>query len=256
LKRKIGLIGFGTIGQSLYEQFTAQNDTQVSFVYEIGEENAKRVPKDLLINSSSQLEKHLTSNTVDLVVEVATYQAVQELTPTILKYADMVVFSTCAFADETFANKATELAKTLARKIYIPHGAILGLDGIRDGKGKLESVSITTIKKPVNLGRNDTEKTVVFDGPTRSACKLYPRNVNVHAGLAIAGLGFDQTHSQIISDPNAAGNIHLIEIIAEGVKFKIEVCSEPIGLVTGSYTPVSAFNSVNKLFSDSGLLII
>jgi aspartate dehydrogenase len=256
LKKNIGLIGFGTIGKNLYEQFIAQDDTQVSFVYEIGEKNAKLVPAELLINSSSQLEKYLASHPVDLVVETATYQAVQELLPIILKYTDIAVFSTCAFADEAFSNQAIELANTLARKIFIPHGAILGLDGIRDGKSKLASVSITTIKKPVNLGRTDTERTVVFDGPTRSACKLYPRNVNVHASIAIAGLGFDQTHSQIIADPEAAGNIHLIEIFAEGVKFKIEICSEPIGLVTGAYTPVSAFNSVHKLFSTKGFLII
>ena len=256
MKKNIGLIGFGTIGKNLYEQFMAQNDTRISFVYEIGEENAKLVPADLLINSNSQLEKHLADHTVDLVVEVATYQAVQELLPTIVKYTDMAVFSTCAFADEAFANRAAELANTLSRKVFIPHGAILGLDGIRDGKNKLESVSITTIKKPVNLGRKDIERTVVFDGPTRSACKLYPRNVNVHASIAIAGLGFDRTQSRIIADPEAAGNIHLIEIVAEGVKFKIEICSEPIGLVTGAYTPVSAFNSIHKLFSNSGFLII
>ncbi len=256
MKRKIGLIGFGTIGKNLYEQFSAQNDTQVSFVYEIGEESAKLVPEGLLVNSHDQLEKHLSGNKVDLVVEVATYQAVQALLPTIVKYTDMAVFSTCAFADEEFATRATELAKTLSRRIFIPHGAILGLDGISDGKGKLEAVSITTIKKPINLGRQDTEKTVVFDGPTREACKLYPRNVNVHASVAIAGLGFDRTHSQIIADPMAVGNIHIIEISAEGVKFKIEVCSKPIGLVTGSYTPVSAFNSVHKLFTDRGFSII
>ena len=256
MKKNIGIIGFGAIGKSLYEQFLAQGDTQVSFVYEIGEENAKLIPAALLINSPNQLEAHLKAHSVDLVVETATYQAVQELLPIILKHTDMAVFSTCAFADEAFYHLATGLANTLDRRIFIPHGAILGLDGISDGKGKLESVSITTIKKPVNLGRKDVERTVAFDGPTRTACKLYPRNVNVHASIAIAGLGFDQTHSQIIADPEAAGNIHLIEIVAEGVTFKIEICSKPIGLVTGAYTPVSAFNSLHKLFSRKGLVII
>ena len=121
------------------------------------------------------------------MIKTATQQAVVDLAPNILEYSDMAVFSTSAFADEQFEAKAMELCNKYSRKIYIPHGAILELDGIRDGKEKLESVTITTIKKPGNIGRTDAKRTVLFEGPTRDACKLYPRNVNVHASIAIAG---------------------------------------------------------------------
>lgn len=256
MKKQVALLGFGTIGQYLFQQLRARDDVEVTCVYKANKETNHTVPDGLAINSPVELENLLGKGKIDLVVEAATSQAVQELTPKILQYADLVVLSTTAFADEAFEAQALELCNRYSRKIYVPHGAILGLDGIRDGKGKLESVTITTTKKPVNLGRTDTERTVLFDGPTRSACRLYPRNVNVHASVAIAGLGFDKTRSRIIADPDSEGNAHMIEIVAEGMKFKVEICSIPLGLVTGAYTPVSAFNSVSQILAKNGYAII
>lgn len=256
VKRQVALIGFGTIGRYLFERLSTQADSEVTCVYDADKEIIKTLPENVAAGSPAELEKRLAGGMIDLVVETATQQAVVDLAPGILKYADIVVFSTTAFADEHFEAEALALSRKYARKIYIPHGAILGLDGIRDSRDKLESVAITTIKKPVNLGSTATKRTVLFEGPTRSACKRYPRNVNVHASIAIAGLGFDKTQSRIIADPDAKGNIHSIEIGAEGVKAKIEVCSTPLGVVTGVYTPLSAYNSVSKIFAESGYAII
>jgi len=254
--KRIALVGFGTIGQYLFRHINSQADIQVSCVYEANNEIAKTIPDNVAVDTQSKFVDFVASNKIDLVVETATHQAVKDLAPEILRYSNIVVFSTCAFADEEFEAETMRLCKQYSRKIYIPHGAILGLDGIRDGRQELQSVSITTIKRPANLGVMHTEKTVLFDGATRSACKLYPRNVNVHASIAIAGLGFDRTRSRVIADPNSEGNVHIIDTILEGMRFKIEVCSNPLGLVTGAYTPVSAFNSISKLFGGSGYTII
>jgi aspartate dehydrogenase len=256
VKKQAALIGFGTIGQYLFERLSSQSDVKVTCVYDANKEAIKTVPENVAAGSPAELEKRLAGGMIDLVVETATQQAVVDLVPGILKYSDIVVFSTTAFADEHFEARALALCHKYARKIYIPHGAILGLDGIRDSRDKLESVAITTTKKPVNLGSTVTKRTVLFEGPTRSACKLYPRNVNVHASVAIAGLGFDKTQSRIIADPDSEGNVHSIEIAAEGIKAKIEVCSMPLGLVTGVYTPLSAYNSVSKIFAENGYAII
>jgi aspartate dehydrogenase len=193
---------------------------------------------------------------VDLVIETATAQAATELAPVILKYSDMVIFSTTAFADRDFQEKAQILCQEFRHNIFIPHGAILGLDGLIDGREVLQSVSITTTKRPENLARQDKVRTILYQGPTREACKLYPRNVNVHAGIALAGMGFDATHSRIISDPASPGNMHEIEIKAQGCKFYIQVLSDPIAGVTGAYTPVSAYNSVRRILFREGIVVI
>ena len=91
------------------------------------------------------------------------------------------------------------------------------------------------------------DRTVVYEGSTREACRQFPRNVNVHATLALAGLGFDQTLSRIIADPVVTTNSHLIEAYGDGVNFKIQVASTAGEGVTGAFTPISAYGSLERV---------
>ncbi len=250
MKKKVGLIGFGTIGKYIFEKLS-EDGVEFAFVYDIYEPHSD-IP---LVRTLEEMEKACLEG-VDLVIETAIPQVVVEAAPIILKYTDLLVFSTTAFSDELFTGEMEKKCTIYNHHIYIPHGAILGLDGIYDGREILESIFITTTKKPENLGRNDLEKIVLYEGPTRKACKLYPRNVNVHAGIAMAGLGFDETQSKIISDPNAPGNTHEIAIKSKGCNFNIKIVSNPISGVTGAYTPVSAYSAVCKVLFKPSLVII
>lgn len=254
--KRIGIVGYGLIGRYIVEHLKELEDVQLSFVYDLNKSATSALDRDLVCDTPERLRNLMEERPVDLVVEAATYQAVQELAPIILPHGDMLTFSSCAFADETFSAEAKGLCEKWNHRIYIPHGAVLGYDGIFDGKELLESVRVTTTKRPANLGSSVTEKTVLFEGSTREACKMFPRNVNIHAGIALAGLGFDKTCSRIVADPDVEGNTHLIEVLADGVRFGIEVCSVPKGLVTGAYTPVSAFNTLKRIVSNGfGLTI-
>ena len=104
-----------------------------------------------------------------------------------------------------------------------------------------------TTKSPKSLGRTDEERTVVYDGPTRGACKAYPRNVNVHASIALAGIGFDQTCSKIISDPAVSTNAHEIHLEGDGMDIRMNIESFAAGAVTGAYTPHSACGSLDRI---------
>lgn len=204
--KRIGIIGYGLIGQYIYQHLgELGDDTEAAFIYDLNTATTARLDPQLVLESPEQLSLYMENHPVDLVVESATAQAVQALAPIILPHADMLTFSSCAFADEAFMQKAQALCKQHRNKIHIPHGAVLGYDGIFDGRGILEEVSITTTKKPQNLGSSVTERTVLFQGPTREACKKFPRNVNVHAGIALAGLGFDKTISRIVAAPPGGG---------------------------------------------------
>lgn len=186
----------------------------------------------------------------DLVIETATAAVLKNNVENILKYCDLMVFSVTAFADEEFYQKVQNLVKTYGRSVYLPHGAILGVDGIADGRKVVQSVSIETTKNPKSLGRTDTERTVVYEGSTRGACEAYPRNVNVHATVALAGIGFDKTCSKIVSDPAVNTNSHKIVVEGEGIHFEIEVSSLAGGGVTGKYTPYSAVSSMHKVLDE------
>ena len=249
--KKIGLIGFGTIGRHLYEDL--KNDAELAFVY------ARKRPEDadaarVWISTPEQLEAKCREG-VDLVTECAVTKTVLTLAPIVLKYTDMLAFSITAFAEEGFQEQVGALCAEYHHTFYVPHGAILGLDGIFAGRRVLKSVTITTTKKPENLGRKDQARTVLYDGPTRGACRAYPRNVNVHAAVALAGLGFDRTRSRIVADPAALGNTHRIEIDAEGCHFAIDVLSTPVSGVTGAYTPISAASSVRRVLFRDGIVI-
>jgi len=180
-------------------------------------------------------------------VECATADVLKHNFENYARQSDLLVFSVTAFSDEDFAQHAWALCKAHHTKLYLPHGAILGLDGIFDARGILTSVSIETTKSPASLGRKDTKRAVVYEGSTREACRLYPRNVNVHAEVALAGLGFDRTRSMIISDPAVSTNAHTIRVEGDGISFRLEISSFSTGGVTGSYTPVSACGSLDRI---------
>lgn len=253
MKRKVGLIGYGTIGKYIFEKLS-RDGVEFAFIFNRSAAGDKQV--DSLITDSVEEMRQQCAAGVDLVIEAATAQAVLDLAPAVLPFTDMAVFSATAFADQDFLNRMQHLCQTHRRRLYIPHGAIVGLDGIVDGKEVLQAVTVTTTKRPANLGRTDTGRTILYEGPTREVCKLYPRNVNVHAAIALAGLGFDETRSIIISDPGAPGNTHCIEVKAQGCTFKIDVVSEPGSGVTGAYTPVSAYSSIRRILSRQGLVIL
>jgi aspartate dehydrogenase len=251
MKKKIGLIGFGTIGNYLFHRIEEERLLQVAFVFEIDGKKTESLKPSILLNSFDNFEKRF----VDLVVEAALPQVIKELGPRILKKSDLLILSLTSLADEAFRKKMERIAEASGKRIYIPHGAILGLDGIHDGRKVIEKVEITTIKNPKSLGLKDegiTEPVVVYEGATREACERFPRNVNVHASLALIGLGFEKTRSKIVADPRANSMVHVIEVSGRGLRWKIEIESLPVGEVTGAYTPESVYQTIRRICLEEG----
>lgn len=243
--KKIGILGFGAIGQKIYSQILEEGIYEVVFIYEPFDN--KKLP--VHISTPTFPTKQMLSS-VDLVVEATFFETVLDYGCDILEVTNLLVMSTTAFANERI-DKVIEIAKQHNNNIYVPHGAILGLDGIFDGKQLINSVEIVTTKNPNSLGREDIEKTILFEGSTRELAKLKPRNVNVHAAIAIAGLGFDKTISKLISDPNIIENTHIITVKGPDFEFQLFIKSNPIGKVTGAYTPISAYGSIKRILKNS-----
>ena len=108
----------------------------------------------------------------------------------------------------------------------------------------------TTTKSPKSLGLDPAkfhEPVVVFSGTTREACAAFPRNMNVHAAVALAGIGFDRTRSRIVADPSVSTNAHVISVTGEGIEFELRISSFTTGGVTGIYTPLSACGSLDRV---------
>ena len=216
--KKVGLLGCGKIGRAIMKR-VLETGHQISFVQDpfFGES------ADFPVITSPDSAVY---DGTDLVVECATAAALKESFEKIIAVSDMLIFSVTAFSDPVFQQRATAAAAASGHHIYFPHGAILGLDGIADAAPIMTAASIETTKSPKSLGLDLTERTVVFDGCTRDACAAFPRNVNVHAAVALAG------------------------IEGEGIHFTIEVSSFTTGGVTGVYTPLSACGSIDRLLAN------
>lgn len=248
--QKIGFLGCGKIGQKMLQDIEEEGVHEVIFIQDPYFENTMHYPI-LKTQDETYLQK------TDLVIETATADVLKDNIDMILKYSDVLIFSVTAFAEESFQKHVQDIMLKYHHKVYIPHGAILGIDGIADARELITKLYIETTKNPESLGRTDTEKIVLYDGPTREACRLYPRNVNVHATIALAGIGFDETWSRIIADPSVSTNTHKIIVEGEGIYFELLVNSFSNGGVTGKYTPFSAVGSLRRILAkQSGLYFI
>lgn len=239
---KIGFIGCGKIGRSMAEHIQNKAGHQISFIQDPFFQDDGRLEGKIISQGSD-----IFYEGTDLIVEAATADILKENIELILKHSNLLVLSVTAFSDDKFTERVKELCSRYNRHIYFPHGAILGMDGLFDARSIINSVTIETVKSPKSLGRDDVERTIVYEGTTREACQLYPRNVNVHATVALAGLGFDKTYSKIISDPAVTTNTHTICIEGEGISFKLNISSFSTGGVTGFYTPISACGSLDRI---------
>lgn len=239
--KKIGFLGCGKIGRALLQHIMTRDDAQPVFIQD-PLFPAEGSPCPVIRQADPQLYRE-----ADLIVEGATADVLKAELSTVLAHSDLLMFSVTAFSDEDFERLAGELCQRYNRHIYLPHGAILGIDGLYDARPLLREVRITTTKSPKSLGLPEGERTVLYEGPTREACRRFPRNVNVHATVALAGIGFDRTYSRIIADPAVTTNAHFIEAVGEGIRFGIQVESTAGEGVTGAFTPVSACGSLDRI---------
>jgi aspartate dehydrogenase len=248
---RIGLLGCGSIGGFLARYIVAEgaaDSIELGYAYDVDEKRLQDIPAACRLARQSDL----FARPADLVVEAAHADLLKEVALRIVERSDLLLFSITALADEAFRIALEQTAVKCGRKVLLPHGAIVGVDGLADAGPTLKSVTVTTTKSPASLGLPPDKYTVVYEGPVRQACAKFPRNVNVHAAIAIAGLGFDRTVSRIVADPAVSTNSHLVEVEGTGYRFRIEVSSEAGGKVTGAYTPQSALGTLKRICRGGG----
>jgi aspartate dehydrogenase len=244
--KRIGIIGLGTIGGHIARTTLEQGFAALDFVMTSSSDS-----ENYLSVQAERLEsiEDIRHRGVDLVVEAANADFVKQHALAILQHNDLLVFSLTALSDDGLRRDIRAKCESTKHRLFLPHGAILGLDGIYDGRRMIDEVSVTTTKHPRNLGLSGDEVGTLFDGSARDACSMFPRTVNVHAAVALAGIGFDATRSRIVADPTSKTMRHEIRVGGSGLNWTIVVESQAVGAVTGSYTPESAAMTVRRLLA-------
>jgi aspartate dehydrogenase len=164
----------------------------------------------------------------DIVIEAAAPQAVRLYAiPLLDRGVDLLVMSAGALVDSTFLSEVEAALLRNNRRLYVPSGAVGGLDILRaaslDG---IDEVRLTTSKPalgvsgapwftehPVDLD-GITEHTVVFRGSVFDAVRGFPQNINVAAVLSLAALGARSVSVEVAVDPTSTRNVH--EVYARG----------------------------------------
>ena len=198
----------------------------------------------------------------DLIVECAPAALLRELAEPALARGRHVMMLSCGALLDNF--DLVELARRYSGRIYVPSGALLGLDAVAAAaEGKISSVHMITRKPPQgltgapSLEQNAidvsalTEPKRVFAGTAREAARGFPANVNVAAALALAGIGPDRTTIEIWADPAVTRNIHRIEVEADAARFSLQIENVPSAENprTGRLTALSVIAALKKLTS-------
>ena len=228
--KKVGLLGCGTIGSQLAIAVDTGSVANASLasLFDIAENSIQRLASKLQSNPNtySEFGEFISSN-IDVVVETASQSAVRKFGRKILEAGkDMMIMSVGALAQGNLLSEFLQIGSTNGCRIYIPSGAIAGIDAIKSVKHLLESVTLTTTKNPKALANAPffetseiklegiKEKMLIYEGHASEAVKAFPANVNVAAVLSLAGIGAEKTKVRIIADPAATTNQH--EIVATG----------------------------------------
>lgn len=264
---KVGLIGCGTIGSIIAKSIEEGKCGKISLIAihdkyleksKILAQKMENKPK--VINDIEQL---INIKDITMIIETAHPNVVEKYAQKILESGkDLMIMSTGAFVDNKLKNKIYKIAKEKDKKIYIPSGAIAGIDGLKSASiGKIEKVELTTTKHPKSLkgapylklnkiSIDNIEKSkLIYEGSAKEACVSFPKNVNVAAILSLAGIGPEKTKVRIVADPNITSNTHHIKIIGEFGK--LTITAENVPSVTNPKTSylamLSAIATLKKL---------
>jgi len=269
-KRIIGLLGCGTIGTHLALAINSDeiDNAYLGGMFDIIQENAATLKSKLKTDVQVYSDfDNLIAASVDIIIEAASQEAVRRFSKPIVKAGkDLMIMSVGALADGALLTELSEISslKKGKNRIYVPSGAIAGIDAIRSVRRLIDSITLTTTKSPKSLSgapfltakninlNSITEITEIYEGTASEAVKLFPANVNVAAVLSLAGIGSDKTKVRVVVNPHATTNQH--EIVATGsfgdIKITVNNETAPGNPKTSFLAVLSAIECLRSICND------
>ncbi|MEM6693712.1 MAG: aspartate dehydrogenase [Pseudomonadota bacterium] len=249
---KIGIIGDGAIGRYVAQHLSAEAHVIITRAERL---DAREPPAVHRVARAEDVPED-----TDLMIDCAGHQALEQYgVPLLERGLPLITVSVGALADASLHARLAEAARAGGTKLHLASGAIGALDCLQAAKvGGLERVRYVGRKPPkgwrgspaedtLNLDTLDTAATH-FEGTARDAARLYPKNANVAAAVALAGIGFDATQVRLIADPLVSANIHEIE--ASGAfgafRFRIEGKALPDNPKSSALAAMSAVAAIQR----------
>lgn len=242
----LGIVGYGTIAglalEAVADNLSRPLDRLVISARPDGRARAEaladqvgaRLAQERLVVTDTEA---LLAARPDFIVEAAGHGAVAEIGPAALSAGvDLMISSVGALVDGDLHAHMTEAARSGGSRLTLLPGAIGGLDILAAARlSGLVSVTYVSRKPPAAWAGTPAESlidlpsvtrpTVFFEGSAREAARDFPKNANVAATVALAGLGLERTRVRLVADPETAGcNVHEIafQSAATDVTLRIE----------------------------------
>ncbi|MCU0638109.1 MAG: aspartate dehydrogenase [Methanothrix sp.] len=223
----IGLVGCGAIGAEIAKAVDrGAIDARLVAVCDHNPETASKLIDSLEHKPAKARLNELVSLS-DIVVEAASQKAVPAVARAALENGkSLMIMSIGALADGKLLSEVRRLAREHGSRVYLPSGAIAGLDGLKSASvGGISRIALTTTKNPLGLSGAPyilekgidlsalSRPTLIFEGSALEAVKAFPANVNVAATIYLAA-GKNHVQVKVVADPKIQINRH--EITVEG----------------------------------------
>lgn len=235
---KIGLLGVGAIGRTIATaldrkqinaELVALADQDQASAAALSAELASRPP---VVSIDEMIARS------DVAVEAASQAALAEFVPKALaRSRDMLIMSVGGLLGR---QDWFRQAEATGCRIYVPSGAIAGLDGIKSASiGRIEAAELTS-RKPVAALRGSKyvvdrgiqldglkEDTVIFEGPAEEAARAFPATSNVAASLRLAVEPSAPVCVRVVAVPGGNENVHEIRVRGEFGRLSVRVENVP-----------------------------
>jgi len=231
----LGLIGFGNIGQALLRVLADEGATPARLTLLV-RPGAGGLPEGAVAVHDGAA---LAAARPDLVIECAGQGAVALHVPDCLRAGcDTVVASIGALADDALHDTLRAAARAGGARLILPAGAVGAIDLLAALRPSgITRLRYTGRKPPMAWAGTPAGDTLdlpgltapatLFTGTARDAARLYPKNANVAATLALAGPGFDATEVALVADPGVTRNVHEVQVSSGAADFSIRIEGHP-----------------------------
>jgi aspartate dehydrogenase len=238
---RIGLIGFGAIGRSIADLWHRLPSQAYRLAGVCVRRHQQDQARSILADDTRVCDdvEQLLDSGLDCIIEAAGHGVVQSYGSQILQRGcSIYMLSVGSLAEATLRESLLSAAAAGHSHIRIPAGALGGFDGLLTlATDNLRSVKYTstkpskawqgTLASQSHALERLTDRTVIFQGNARDAARLFPKNANLAAAVALAGIGFERTEVELIADPNASGNVGMVEAVSQNATLTLSVKSDP-----------------------------
>ena len=254
----VALVGYGAIGRYTVEALAGDERCRIgAVIVRPGRLAATQAALGPAVRVCDNIES--LPEPPDLIVEAAGHGAlVEHGIPALRAGHRLLVVSVGALADPALRTALEEAAQAGGVAEIVP-GAVGGIDALAAARqGGLTGVSYTSRKPPAawkgtpgetlcDLDRLDAPFTL-YEGPADRAALAWPKNANVAATVALAGVGFDRTSVRIVADPAAPGNVHEIEAVGAFGRMALRLEGRPLpdNPKTSSLTAFSVLRAIRN----------